>query len=189
MQGLAFDYSKGEGVATNEAWREPRYWNDSQWRGEEHPVVGVSWYEAVAFCLWLSEATGERIMLPTEAQWQYAAQGDDGRKYPWGNEWACERCNNSVKPCHSEGTTPVRQYEGKGDSPFGVVDMAGNVWEWCLTGYHDQSNELNGSTDLRVVRGGGWFYFTKADCRCTFRYGDLPFTSYNFRGFRIARLS
>ena len=72
-------------VSGTASWSEPRFWNDSQWNGAQHPVVGVSWYEAVAFCLWLSDVTGERIMLPTEDQWQYAAQGDDGRTYPWGN--------------------------------------------------------------------------------------------------------
>lgn len=188
QQGLVFDFTKGEGVATNTPWTEPRYWNDSEWNGADQPVVGVTWYEAVAFCLWLSDMTGEKIMLPTEDQWQYAAQGDDGRTYPWGNEWDCTRCNNSVKPCQSQVTTPVQQYEGKGDSPFGVVDMAGNVWEWCLTDYDQKTNEVNGEARTRVVRGGGWFYFSKADCRCNFRYGDLPYCCYNFRGFRIARL-
>ncbi len=184
-QGLTFDYSTGGAVAAT-PWTQPRHWHDEQWNGPEHPVVGVSWYEAMAFCRWLSDTTGESIMLPTEDQWQYAAQGDDGRKYPWGNEWDCTRCNNSVKPCQSSGTTPVRHYEGKGDSPFDVVDMAGNVWEWCLTDYNQKTSDTEGDA-ARVIRGGGWFYFTKADCRCNFRYSDLPFSSYNFRGFRIAR--
>lgn len=186
LQGLAFDFSKGEGVATHNPWTEPRYWNDSKWNSAEQPVVGVTWYEAVAFCLWLSDVTGEKIMLPTEDQWQYACQGDDGRTYPWGNEWDCTRCNNSVKPCQSDMTTPVRQYEGKNDSPFGVLDMAGNVWEWCLTDYENKTNDINSSANGRVVRGGGWFYFTKADCRCGFRYWDVPYGCYNFRGFRIS---
>jgi formylglycine-generating enzyme required for sulfatase activity len=188
LKGLVWDFGKGEAVATNNPWTEPRYWNDSHWNGAEQPVVGVSWYESVAFCLWLSEATGEKIMLPAEEQWQYAAQGDDGRTYPWGNAWDCNRCNNSVKPCQSEGTTPVRHYEGKGDSPFGAVDMAGNVWEWCLTDYETKTNDLNSSATSRVVRGGAWFYFSKADCRCAFRYGDLPYSWYNFRGFRLSRV-
>src|SRR4051794_3215351 len=73
VQGLAFDYSKGGAVATNEPWIEPRYWRGSQWNGAEYPVVGVTWYEALAYCRWLSDQTSEKIMLPTEDQWQYAA--------------------------------------------------------------------------------------------------------------------
>jgi len=186
LKGITFDWNTGAGVATGTPWTEPRYWNISQWNGAEQPVVGVTWYEAVAFCLWLSDVTGEKIMLPTEDQWQYACQGDDGRTYPWGNEWDCTRCNNSVKPCQSDMTTPVQQYEGKGDSPFGAVDMSGNVWEWCLTEYDNKTNDLN-STNSRVVRGGSWFYFSTADCRCGFRYGDIPYGWYNFRGFRASR--
>lgn len=189
LKGLVLDYTKGEGVATDTPWTEPRFWNDSKWNGANYPVVGVTWYEAVAFCQWLSEVSGENIMLPTEEQWQYAAQEDDGRTYPWGNEWDCTRCNNSVEPCQSDGTTPVQQYEGKGDSPFGVVDMSGNVWEWCLTDYDQKTNDVNSDAQYRVIRGGGWFYFTKADCRCTFRYYDVPYGCYNFRGFRIVRVN
>lgn len=188
LQGLTLDWSTGAGVATDTPWTEPRFWNDPAWNGSEQPVVGVSWYEAMAFCQWLSQATGTNIALPTEDQWQYAAQGDDERKYPWGNEWDCTRCNNSVKPCESTGTTPVRQYEGRGDSPFGVVDMVGNVWEWCLTEFDNQSNDDLTNTNSRTIKGGGWFFFTKADCRCNFRYSDLPFGWYNFRGFRIVQV-
>ena len=188
LKGLTLDYAKGEAVASDRPWTEPRFWRDEGFGGADQALVGVSWYEALAFCRWLSESTGETITLPAEAQWQYAAQGDDGRKYPWGSEWDCTRCNNSVKPCQSSATTPVRQYEGQGDSPFGAVDMAGNVWEWCLTEYESKSSDDVDSPAARVIRGGGWFYFSTADCRCAFRYGDLPFTSYNFRGFRIARV-
>ena len=187
QQGLALDWSKGEGVATDTPWTKPRNWNDNQFNGAEQPVVGVTWHEAVAFCTWWSEISGEYVTLPTEEEWQYAAQGDDERKYPWGNDWDCTRCNNSVKPCQSDRTTPVRQYEGKGDSPFGVVDMAGNVWEWCLSDYEDKTNNTLSDAKTRVIKGGGWFYFSTADCRCGFRYGDAPYGCYNFRGFRLCR--
>ena len=140
-----------------ENWIEPRYWQDETWNEDKQPVVGVSWYEAVAFCQWLSAVRGERIMLPTEQQWQRAAQGDDGRAYPWGDEWDGARCNNSVPPCESRQTTPVRQFEKLGDSPFGVVDMVGNIGEWCLTGYKSGNVDLN-IKDARVLRGGTWGY-------------------------------
>lgn len=187
LKGWTWDWNLNAPAATNEAWTAPRFWNDPAWNGVDYPVVGVSWYEAVAYCRWLSHQTGESIMLPTEEQWQYAAQGDDGRLYPWGNEWDCKRCNNSVKPCQSSGTTPVRQYEGQNDSPFGVVDMSGNVWEWCLTDFQNKTNDLDSPAESRVIRGGGWFHFTNADCRTNFRYYDVPFGWYNFRGFRITR--
>lgn len=170
----------------NEGWTEPRYWGDSQWNGAEQPVVGVSWYEAVAFCLWLSETTGENIMLPTEAQWQYAAQGTDGRAYPWGNQWDCKRCNNSVKPCSSDRTTPVTQYAGKNDSPSGVVDMAGNVWQWCLTTYESRTDRLSG-TDSRVLRGGSWFNSDVDFLRCDGRSGGSPHSRDVDVGFRVVR--
>lgn len=168
-------------------WTEPRYWNDEKWNGADYPVVGVSWYEAVAFCRWLSEVSGEPVMLPTEQQWQRAAQGDDGRTYPWGNDWDGSRCNNSVSPNNSDGTTPVWQYEGLGDSPFGVVDMAGNVWEWCLTDYKNGTNDVNGSADSRVLRGGSWFDGLTDYFRCGYRIWYAPLNWYLDRGFRVSR--
>jgi formylglycine-generating enzyme required for sulfatase activity len=167
-------------------WTQPRYWNDSKWNGAEQPVVGVSWYESVAFCLWLSDITSENIMLPTEAQWQYAAQGDDGRTFPWGNEWEGARCNNDVDQKGIGKTTPVRQYEGKGGSPFGVVDMAGNVWEWCLTDYANKTNDLNASAEKRVLRSGSWNSNGTYLFRCDFRNRYFPHSSNFAWGFRLS---
>jgi formylglycine-generating enzyme required for sulfatase activity len=173
-------------VETGKAWVQPRYWGDSQWNGAEQPVVGVSWYEAVAYCRWLSEHTGDSILLPSEAQWQRAAQGDDGREYPWGNDWQDGKlCNNSVDSNNSSKTTPVRRYEGKGDSPFGVVDMAGNVWEWCGTAYATGSENLDG-TDVRVLRGGSWNGNDADRFRCAFRDWLYPHYWYGSGGFRLA---
>jgi formylglycine-generating enzyme required for sulfatase activity len=170
-------------------WTEPRFWTDNRFTGDDKPVVGVSWYEAVAFCLWLSETTGENIMLPTEDQWQYAAQGDDGRKYPWGNGWDSSRCQNSVDGewGSADNTSPVTQYERKGDSPFGVVDMAGNIWEWCLTDYENKSNNVNSTANSRVLRGGSWYYDLTDGFRCDSRLRIGPHgRSYN-DGFRLSR--
>lgn len=190
-KGWDWDSQQSKWVETNKAWTEPRYWNDSKWNGDTQPVVGVSWYESIAFCLWLSEATGEKIMLPTEEQWQYAAQGDEGRTYPWGNDWDCKRCSNSVEPCDSNVTTPVTQYEGKtkGDSPFGVVDMAGNVWEWCLTDYEKKTNDINSHATYRVRRGGSWFSLNSDSFRCDDRSGFNPHFGSYFIGFRLSRFN
>ncbi|MBK8025012.1 MAG: SUMF1/EgtB/PvdO family nonheme iron enzyme [Chloroflexi bacterium] len=181
-------------VRQQEKWTEPRYWRGSDFNGAQQPVVGVSWYESMAFCLWLSETTGERIMLPTEAQWQYAAQDQDGRDYPWGNNWDGTRCNNQVDgtrwflrskpPGHGERTTAVTAYEGRGDSPFGVVDMAGNVWEWCRTQADTLSNDENG-TDVRFLRGGSWYFVLTDDFRCADRDGGDPVSGLSNRGFRL----
>jgi formylglycine-generating enzyme required for sulfatase activity len=140
----------------------------------------------MAFCCWLSEVTGEKILLPTEQQWQRAAQGDDGRDYPWGKDWDGTRCNNSVSPQKSDRTTLVRQYEERGDSPFGVVDLAGNVLEWCLTAYETGQNDIDG-TAVRVLRGGSWYSVLTAFCRVWFRDRLNPqFGSYSY-GFRCVR--
>jgi|GEM_PF-1815538 len=169
-------------------WMQPRFWTDAKWNGAEYPVVGVSWYESVAFCLWLNEVTGEQIMLPSEVQWQRAAQGDDGREYPWGNDWDSSRCRNSVDGGYgSAGNTGiVTAYEGKGDSPYGVVDMSGNVWEWCLTKHEDGSQNLNGN-NMRVLHGGSWNNKYRNNFRVADRIRDVPNLSFNGGGFRVSR--
>lgn len=185
-KGWALDSKKSNWDETNQPWTQPRHWNESQWNGEEHPVVGVSWYEAVAYCLWLSDLTGEQIMLPAEQQWQRAAQGDDDRTYPWGNDWDCQRCNNSVKPCSSDRTTPVIQYADKGGSAFGVVDMAGNVWEWCATDYDNGKHDINSIVTDRALRGGSWWGYGTDYIRCGFRNWFNPHVRNFDVGFRLS---
>lgn len=118
----------------------PAYWNDTKWNKVDHPVVGVSYYEAEAYAIW----AGKR--LPTEQEWEKAARGEDGREYPWGKEFDKDRCNSEESDIGH--TTPVTQYPN-GVSPYGCYDMAGNVREWCSSRYH----EMKG---LRVIRGGSW---------------------------------
>jgi len=183
-KGWHFD---GRWKPSGEPWRKPRFWDDSGWNGRDQPVVGVSWFESVAFCLWLSGVTGEKIMLPTEKQWQYAAQGDDNHIFPWGNQWDCERCNNSVKPCHHEGTTPVTHYEDTGNSPFGVVDMVGNVQEWCLTDYNRRTNDIESKAVNRTLRGGSWDDSNIPNFRCDNRDRYLPNLADRHKGFRLAK--
>jgi hypothetical protein len=174
--------------ATGNPWIEPLYWKDKKFNGDEQPVVGVSWYEAVAYCNWLSSKlelkTKLCLSLPTEQQWQRAAQGDDGRKYPWGDAWDTRRCNSSVDGTGIGRTSKVTAYEGRGDSPFGVVDAAGNVSEWCLTAYKSGSEELEGKA-IRVLRGGSRYSTLASQLTCASRDEGDPDIRNSLTGFRI----
>ncbi|MCP5016733.1 MAG: formylglycine-generating enzyme family protein, partial [Ketobacter sp.] len=176
--------------AGNKPTGEPRYWQDKTWNGAEQPVVGVSWYEAMAYARW----AGKR--LPSEAEWEKAARGTDGRIYPWGNEWESGYANS--KESKLEKTSPVGQYAPSGNSPFGVIDMAGNVWEWCSTRYRDEKkktyaypyNPNDGREDLsggdeiwRMLKGGSW-YEEASSLRCGVRFRYYPGYWRNHFGFR-----
>lgn len=142
--------------------------------GANQPVVGVSWYEAVAYCGWLSEVSGTRFALPTEAQWERAAKGDGKRIYPWGNDWAADRCNALSE--NLSRTAPVGVFP-EGRSFFGCEDMAGNVAEWTSSRYlsypgSDEEGQRDAEADeVRVTRGGGWDS-TPRVVRCALR-GDM----------------
>lgn len=176
-------------------WASPQHWKNSQFNQPDYPVVGVSWYEALAFCSWLNSVISDdgkgmarhaptEITLPTEQQWQCAARGEDGRLYPWGSTWDATRCNNSVT-AKAAGTTPVTQFQGRGDSFYGVVDMAGNVWEWCRTAYESETQSLDG-TGFRSIRGGSWYISPTDDYRVDYRNGSDPASRFNDHGFRVA---
>ena len=115
----------------------------------EHPRTFVTWYEAMAFCSWLSDQTGKHITLPTVEQWEYAANKGNEFTYPWGEKWDCNCCNNSVSPSESTGISQVTRYDGVGESPFGVSDMVGNVWEWCLDKAYKVGNQAATTYSLR----------------------------------------
>lgn len=167
----------------------PRFWNDSQWNKPDHPVVGVSWYEAVAFCNWMTEKYGKGIYkyrLPTELEWEFAARGEDGRVFPWGHEFDKERCNNNESDLNE--TSAVTKYSN-GISPFKCYDMAGNVWEWTKTDYYTgiekDDFELN---EPPALRGGSWIS-TGLNCRCAARNYLRPDGRDDVIGFRCSRIT
>ncbi len=156
-----------------------------------HPVVYVSWHDAQAYVAWLSARTGQEYRLPTEAEWEKAARGIDGRLWPWGNAWDALKCN--MKLSGPGGTTPVGQFSPTGDSPHGCADMGGNVWEWCSTLYQaypyarDDGREGRQAEGPRVLRGGSWYTDNPSQVRCAFRIIGYPVLDDDLRGFRVAR--
>jgi formylglycine-generating enzyme len=153
----------------------------------EHPVVNVTWDDAVAFCRWLSEATHRSFRLPSEAEWEKAARGGDGRIYPWGNPLPDEkRCNFGMK---IGATTPVGNYPD-GASPCGALDMAGNVWEWTGSIFESypyapaDGREDPGNRETRVLRGGS-FWSGALYVRCACRGRLNPDNRSDVSGFRV----
>ncbi len=206
-QYAAFVQAGGYDVA--QYWREAEkagYWREGQvkgpwdaaWRSApedyggafslaNHPVVGVMWYEALAYCRWLSEVLGKKIELPSEAEWEKAARGTEALIYPWGAEPDPERAN-----CDETGignTSAVGCFPG-GISPYGCLEMAGNVWEWTRSikqGYpykaDDGREDLAGESS-RVLRGGA-FLNDPRYARCAYRHWNLPNNHDRLDGFRI----
>jgi formylglycine-generating enzyme required for sulfatase activity len=115
--------------------KAPRFWDDREWNCPNAPVVGISWYEAAAFMRWLtaSRKDGKRYRLLTEAEWEAVAVGLEGRKEPWGDEDGENRCNTEEAGLGK--TSPVGIFP-LGDTPDGIVDLGGNVWEWTTTDYY-----------------------------------------------------
>jgi formylglycine-generating enzyme required for sulfatase activity/energy-coupling factor transporter ATP-binding protein EcfA2 len=174
-----------------EKWTEPRYWEDTRFNTPNQPVVGVSWYEALAYCRWRGARENLPCRLPTEAQWEKAARGTDGRKYPWGKAFDPTLLNSSEGDQTVESTTPVGVYPA-GVSPNHCWDMAGNVWEWTSTEYReykyspkDGREDLDAGDDVpRVLRGDSWGDY-RDYARCTFRFCDDPNYSSGDHGFRV----
>jgi formylglycine-generating enzyme required for sulfatase activity len=149
------------------------------------PRTRICWYEAVAFCRWLEQQTEKQdgwvITLPTEQQWQRAAQGDDGRLYPWGNDF--NPAHARTGEVYSGAPAPVTAYPG-GASPYGVLDMGGNTWEWTLSQPGTQDIGLRGGGQ-RVLRGGSWSD-PAADARCVARFAANPHSRDSGFGLRLA---
>ena len=156
--------------------RSPSHWNGKTPPTDklDHPVYGVSWNDTKAFCDWAG------VALPTEEQWEKAARGTDGRIWPWGDDEPTNKhCNFGRKV---GGTTPVGKYSPQGDSPFGCVDMVGNVWEWTASWYDEDRSG-------RAERGGSWETGWRS-VNVTERFYDNPESSdLNFViGFRVVEL-
>jgi len=172
---------------------------------EDHPVVLVTWQDARAYCRWLSEVTGYRCRLPSEAEWEKAATAlpslgssslrselqAKNRVYPWGDEFDEERCNVDAHAALRLESSPVGQYSPTGDSPYGLVDMAGNVWEWTGSLYRpypydaDDGREDADVEGKRVVRGGAYDEGPLL-ARCAWRDGVPPDRRAANIGFRVA---
>ncbi len=169
--------------------------------GDQHPAVYLSSLEAVKFCQWLSTRERRRFRLPSEAEWEYAARGSDGRKYPWGDQegrgdlanfadrntafaWSDREIDDGFPKSSPVGSFP------RGASPFGMEDMAGNVWEWCLDFFENyrgtpKSNPRGPTSGAkRVYRGGSWRSRFNS-LRTTTRGSNVPGYSCNDLGFRI----
>jgi formylglycine-generating enzyme required for sulfatase activity len=165
----------------NADWAKPYNW-DAKKRTPpadkaNHPVVLVSWYDALAFCEWAG------LQLPTEEQWEKAARGTDGRSYPWGNNEPTDKlCNFNS---NVGGTTAVGRYSPQGNSPYGCLDMSGNIWEWCLNKYDNPADTaIDQSNAWRVLRGGSWY--SDADAvRAVCRGSALPVGRFDGRGVRV----
>jgi len=161
--------------ATSRTMPPPPEW---KWQ-DTHPIVNVTWDDAAAYAAWAGAA------LPTEAQWEKAARGTDGRVYPWGDAWDPTKCVNATDSTHPVGSITA------GASPYGALDMAGNVWEWCAdwsdpayyssAPTHTPPGSATGSG--RVLRGGSWLGGER-DCRGAIRDFYSPDGRYYDVGFR-----
>ena len=172
--------------------RLPRDWIGFTFREDtdSHPVVCVSKTDAETYIEWLNQKTGMSFRLPTEAEWERAARGVDGRIFPWGHTFDPWRCNTAESL--KKGTTPVGSYSPSGDSPSGVADTVGNVWEWTQSPFLPYPYNPQGTIeDIKargrfVVRGGAWYY-TRKLARCAAREGIIANYLSPSIGFRVAR--
>lgn len=163
----------------------PKFWGHPRFSAPDQPVIGVSWGDAVAYCEW----TGKR--LPTEAEWEKAAHGGlVGKHYPWGDAWEQDWCGHN-----GIATTPVKCFS---PNSYGLYDMIGNVWEWCVDwyeyGYYTRSPQCNPTGPesepsrmaSRVIRGGSWLS-PRNHLRAAGRNARQPSETWYCLGFRCAR--
>lgn len=191
-------FIEDKGFENDQWWeiKDDRSQYNQSFRHWNHPRDSVTWYAAMAYCKWLSAKLGYEVRLPTEEEWEKAARGAEGRVFPWGNEYISGYANlderyNKTGPFYLEQTSAVGIYPLESASPYGVMDMAGNVWEWTLSAFSEEARiqEKKAERTLhtiseRVLRGGSWydeaFYSHGAS-----RYPHNP-SDGNF-GFRVVR--
>lgn len=192
---------------TEAGWRNkgdrmaPYLWNDPQWHIANHPVIGVTWYEAYAYTQWLDELRRQEklklpsggpakyvIRLPRECEWEKTARYPDGRKFSWGNEWDPTRLNSTDSGIGR--TSAVGLFPQGANPAHGAYDLSGNVWEWLLTRWAEQyrlpeteNNDPRGAS-VRCARGGSWYYQGSL-CRAASRNRYRPYNWYLDWGFRV----
>ena len=178
-----------------EGGKAPQGWDNGQYPPEkgDHPMVYVSWEDAQAYCQWLSAKTKKEYRLPSEAQWEKAARGLDGRIYPWGEQF--DKANANTREADIGYTSAVGQFSPQGDSPYGCADMAGNVWEWCADWFNENEYKTRsgkpikdpkgpGTGSARVIRGGSW-HGDRSYANSACRDRRVPDLNYNYCGFRV----
>jgi len=198
-EGKGFVFDPKFRVAEGATWKHPLGPKSNLENKERHPVVQVSWYDASEYCQWLTNKTGHKYRLPTEAEWEKTARGTDKRIFPWGNKWEPSFCNSDYR---FKGTTPVDYFEKNNVSPYGCVDMGGNVFEWTSTTigntepwpakylypYNPDDGREDPELETRRVSRGGSYSRNWVNCRTTFRFADMPSDRHSAQGFRVVGL-
>ena len=186
-------------VESDDGYRNPEWWDQltrseqpgEQYRREDnHPAENASWFDAVAYCRWLTARLGYEVRLPTEWEWQQAAtHGNDDKEFPWGRwTFTVKELSYAYANTAENGlnrTIAVGMY-GEEASAFGVCDLSGNVWEWCLNEFENPRRIEIGGENLRVVRGGSFLY-KREFARTRYRDRDLPDWRNLGHGFRLLR--
>ncbi|MCX6906985.1 MAG: formylglycine-generating enzyme family protein, partial [Verrucomicrobia bacterium] len=185
---------KPSALMKGKSWRDPNFGFELQ---DNHPACCIGWNDAKAFCEWLTErerkvgrlAQSYAVRLPTEAEWEYACRAGTQTKFWWGDskEDGKGRLSWSGKGDGFESVAPVESFGEQGRNRFGLADMLGNVWEWCL----DESDSTQAHEDVwtgnsgsQVIRGGS-FTDVFSDCRCASRRGNHPSILHHRHGFRV----